>query len=119
MRDNLGTVHFFRDDWVSARQCYEQSLAFWERIEEQHHIPYSLLNLGGIYLNQGHWDEARRAYTRALALWEAVNDARMPALAHVNLAHLDLAEGNAAGSAWPPQPRRRYPRPAGGRCLPS
>jgi len=84
---NLGTVLRYQGRYAHARERYQESLAFYERIGAKRQIARSWINLGDLAWRDGDgdWETAHEHWDRALRLLEEIGDKRNIALVLVNL----------------------------------
>ncbi|HNT74428.1 MAG TPA: tetratricopeptide repeat protein [Anaerolineae bacterium] len=72
--NNLGIVHFSRNNYAEAERCYQKALA----IEPQY--AFAIASLGALYINRNHPEKAIEVSEQAIALVPTM------AVAHSNLA---------------------------------
>ncbi|MEJ5309942.1 MAG: tetratricopeptide repeat protein [Anaerolineae bacterium] len=73
--NNLGIVHFSRNDYAEAERCYQKAIS----IEPTY--AFAIASLGALYVNRNQPEKAIEASEKAIAL------APTMAVAHSNLAH--------------------------------
>lgn len=80
-----GTIYVRRGDVARSRECFENALFAFRRVEHQEGIALALNNLGLLLKNGPRWADARDFLTRALAVSEAAGNYHRVATHSVNL----------------------------------
>jgi DNA-binding NtrC family response regulator/tetratricopeptide (TPR) repeat protein len=80
-----GTIYVRRGDVARSRECFENALFAFRRVEHQEGIALALNNLGLLLKNGPQWADARDFLTRALAVSEAAGNYNRIATHCVNL----------------------------------
>src|SRR5207237_525594 len=93
---NLGVVALSQGDYAGARTLYEQSLAFFDRLEDKPGQANALLNLGNVAADQGDHAGAQALYEQSLALFRELGDKQGVAYALQAFAALAAARGYPA-----------------------
>ncbi len=89
----LGWTLVARGAYVRARECYQRSLAVFERIGDQHGIALCCLFMGGLAADGGETDRAEEWHRRSRAIATATADQGLRAYAATSLGWLALLRG--------------------------
>ena len=88
----IGYVHQLQGDLVGAKQRFEQSLAIWQKNDDQYFSAYAMWGLGGLLLQEADFSGSRKMYEQALAVRTAAGDRITIAETHLALTDLSLEE---------------------------
>lgn len=91
---NLGVIANIQGHFDAARRHYEESLALFERVNDDRGVALALHNLGMWHADRRAWDEADEAFRRALALLEARGNKQMIANVLTNRSEVSYGRGD-------------------------
>jgi predicted ATPase/serine/threonine protein kinase len=92
--NGLGTLTQNQGDYEKARILFEESLAIWRKLGQEHGIATSLINLGWIAFHQCDYEAARALSEEGLSLHLAVANKQGIVLALNNLGNVAHYQGN-------------------------
>jgi tetratricopeptide (TPR) repeat protein/tRNA A-37 threonylcarbamoyl transferase component Bud32 len=95
---NLGEILFARGELKQAQDMHQESLATNREIGDKAGQGYDLYRLGEVSSARGDLKVAREKYVAALALLQEAGDRLTTGEVNLSVAHLDLAEGQAASA---------------------
>ena len=99
---NLGNVFFYKGEYASARDHYEQCLEIALEGDIHGLVPHALLGAGHTWLKEGKHDQALEHYSAAKAYSHGLGNVLLEcqALDSIGLAHQGRQDLAAAEKAW-------------------
>ncbi len=91
----IAYVHQLQGDLVGAKQRFEQSLAIWQKNDDQYFSAYAMWGLGSLLLQEADFSGSRKMYEQALAMRIAAGDKITIAETQLALADLSLEEARS------------------------
>lgn len=92
--NNIGYDLYFRGDWISTADYWEQSAEASEKAGDVVTAATVMHNLGEMDVDRGHLDEGRGRLREALRIWRGAGYTGGVAYAHMNLGRLESRAGN-------------------------
>lgn len=93
---NLGIERYRQGNYTLALECFEQSVAVGERVNDREGTARAVNNIGIIYYVQGDYPQALERYRKNLEMNEALNDKPKIANALNNIGNVYYQTGNNA-----------------------
>jgi DNA-binding winged helix-turn-helix (wHTH) protein/tetratricopeptide (TPR) repeat protein len=88
-------VHQLQGDLVGAKQRFEQSLAIWQKNDDQYFSAYAMWGLGSLLLQEADFSGSRKMYEQALVMRTAAGDQITIAETQLALTDLSLEEAHS------------------------
>lgn len=85
---NLGTVAFYRDDYICAQQRFKQAYEIYQQNGADQKVASCLLHLGNVAFFLGNHEEAKAHMHHALRIYRRLNDAQGVASVLVRLGNI-------------------------------
>jgi tetratricopeptide (TPR) repeat protein len=92
--NNLGIIHFYRNDADAAAECFRRSIGILQSAHEKAKLISPYLNLGNVYSAKEEFSEAARHWKIALALTQEVGNVQQEARAYNNIGIAAFHQGN-------------------------
>ncbi|MFL5501389.1 MAG: tetratricopeptide repeat protein, partial [Gemmatimonadaceae bacterium] len=93
IEQNRGVLHNMRGNFVAAEARYSNSLAAFDRANDQEGVSSVLNNLGMLYAKLGHYQRAIETFQRSLLIAKSRNDSLVERIVTLNLAQVWIATG--------------------------
>lgn len=90
----IGSLYSYINEYDSALQCYDKSLAIYRRLEDKENQAGLLINYGYYYNYRGEFEKGRAEFEKALDLAREINSAYTIAAATYGLMNYQYTLGN-------------------------
>lgn len=88
----LGQLNQAQGEYAAAHQCYQQSMAISEKLDNQSQIANTSHRIGTLYLLEGKYQQARAQYEQSLAVAEQIGIENLQASALHELGNVDYLQ---------------------------
>lgn len=92
--NSLGNAYQALGEYEKAMEYYQESLAFWQAIQESYGEGMALGNLGNAYLLTNEYTKAIKCYQKSLYISREVQNRRQEGVALVQLGNFYQAQGD-------------------------
>ena len=92
--NNMGTVNYYKGDYLPAQEFYKKALKIREEIGDKKAIADSYNNIGGIFYEHGNYPEALKKFFVSLKIYEEIGDKKDIADSYNNIGSIYMSQGN-------------------------